>query len=150
MNEELTTALKPVLRDLSATCAVQPKVTEEVYHGEEHIVLYERDGSGTGIGLWLGRNHAERIAHIADQIQDWAVEALCAALKPAVWPECPTHPDSHPLQPEVKGGIAVWSCPHTRQTVSLIGELPRPRPRVESEGRERGPRRKRERRRARE
>ncbi|MFE0174804.1 hypothetical protein ACFWZ2_21020 [Streptomyces sp. NPDC059002] len=124
MNEELAAALDPVLRDLKATCAVRPVVQEERDdEGEEMIVLYESDGSGAGLVVRHGVSVAERTADFADQAQDWAVEALCAQWEPAVWPECPTHPDAHPLEAGVVEGVAVWSCPRTRKVVAPVGSL---------------------------
>ncbi|QKV95544.1 hypothetical protein HUT19_30545 [Streptomyces sp. NA02950] len=126
MTEDLAAALRPVLRDLRATCSVRPIVRaapEEGDGGEDMVFFWEADGSGRGIGLWPGHGPADRIAQVAEQASDWAVEALCAALKPAVWPECPVHPDSHPLEAGVRGGVAVWSCPRTGQSVALVGEL---------------------------
>ncbi|MFG2499527.1 hypothetical protein ACGFSB_15115 [Streptomyces sp. NPDC048441] len=123
MNEEFATAFAPVLRDLKATCAVRPDVREETHDGVEWVVLYEPDGSGAGLGLSFGASPAEQTAHLADQAQDWAVEALCSAREPAVWPECPAHPDSHPLEAGVERGVAMWSCPRTRKAVGPIGEL---------------------------
>lgn len=146
MKEELATALEPVLRDLSGSCAVRPRVVEEVHDGEACVMLYEPDGSGVGIGVWPGGDDAERVARVADQVQDWAVEALWAAARPAVWPECPAHPGSHPLRAGVRGGVAVWSCPRTGEAAALVGELAAALGGGESEGGERGPRRKRKRR----
>ncbi|WP_432015696.1 hypothetical protein [Streptomyces cucumeris] len=131
MTDDLTAALAPVLRDLRATCAVQPIVREgrgEGDDGGDIVWLHEADGSGVGIMLWPGHSAAERLAHVAEQASDWAVEALCAALRPAVWPECPAHPDSHPLEAGVRGGVVWWSCPRTRQPVALVGELGKARP----------------------
>ncbi|MET8688659.1 hypothetical protein ABZV77_31065 [Streptomyces sp. NPDC004732] len=124
MDEELAAALDPVLRDLRATCAVRPVVREERDDMiGELVVLYEPDGSGAGLVPRFGGSAAERTADFADQAQDWAVEALCAVLKPAVWPECPEHPDSHPLAAGVVRGVAVWSCPRTRRVAAPVGEL---------------------------
>lgn len=91
--------------------------------GMDLVVFYESDGSGAGLVVRYGAGGAELAADFADQAQDWAVEALCAVLKPAVWPECPAHPDAHPLAAGVVSGVAVWSCPKTRRTVAPIGEL---------------------------
>ncbi|AZM52689.1 hypothetical protein DMA15_08835 [Streptomyces sp. WAC 01529] len=124
MDQEFAAALDPVLRDLRATCAVPPLVREERDDViGELVVLYEPDGSGAGLVARFGGSAAERTADLADQAQDWAVEALCAALRPAVWPECPEHPGSHPLEAGVVAGAAVWSCPRTRRVAASIGQL---------------------------
>ncbi|MGA4848255.1 hypothetical protein ACOBQB_19105 [Streptomyces sp. G5(2025)] len=124
MDEGLVAALEPVLRDLRATCAVRPVVREEWHDGfGELVMLYGPDGSGVGLSVRVGSNAAEWTADFADQAQEWAVEALCAELRPAVWPECPAHPDSHPLEAGVVGGVAVWSCPRTRWVAAVVGGL---------------------------
>ncbi|MGV9884693.1 hypothetical protein [Streptomyces sp. NPDC003006] len=127
MHTELAAVFDPVLRDLWATCAVRPVVREERDDQiGELVMLYGPDGSGAGLVARVGAGVAERMADFADQAQDWAVEALCAQSRPAVWPECPAHPDSHPLAAGVvKGveGVAVWSCPRSGRVVAPVGEL---------------------------
>ncbi|MFF4161271.1 TetR/AcrR family transcriptional regulator [Streptomyces sp. NPDC001678] len=56
--------------------------------------------------------------------QDRAVEALCAQGASAVWPQCPAHPDAHPLTAAVRTDTAVWVCPRSGTAVARIGELP--------------------------
>jgi hypothetical protein len=69
---------------------------------------------------------AQRIASVADQIQEWAVEARWHACRPATWPGCPHHPDSHPLMAAVREGRAVWICPRAGDLVSDVGRLRAP------------------------
>ncbi|GHC64839.1 hypothetical protein GCM10010349_36240 [Streptomyces flavofungini] len=116
-------ALAVVERDLRATCAVRPIVREELdFDDEPLVVLYEADGSGVGVAVPEG-SAAEQVASLAEQVQDWAVEALAAQLLPATWPECPDHPASHPLAASVTEGVAVWSCPRSRRVVAPVGAL---------------------------
>jgi hypothetical protein len=63
------------------------------------------------------------VALAADQVQEWAVEALWLAGRPATWPECPEHPDAHPIT-AMYDHRAVWVCPRTRHLISGIGQLP--------------------------
>ncbi|WP_069160625.1 hypothetical protein [Nocardia altamirensis] len=123
MDEKYAVALEPVLRDLAATCAVQPVVREETHHGTDWVMFYEPEGSGVGIGPLIGDNYPEQVACLADKAQEWAVEALWATGEPAVWPLCPNHPNAHPLTAGVSRGVAVWSCPKTHTTVASIGQL---------------------------
>ncbi|WP_406331474.1 hypothetical protein [Streptomyces sp. NBC_00203] len=122
-DDEFARALETVLRDLRAQCSVQPDVREpeDDYQG---VILWAPDGSGQGVGLGPGDSPAERLAGLADQVQDWAVEALWTEGESAVWPYCPWHPDSHPLTATVVEGAAVWVCPKGGQQVAPIGELP--------------------------
>ncbi|WP_030683245.1 hypothetical protein [Streptomyces sp. NRRL B-1347] len=124
MNEDLAAALAVVRRDLSATCAVQPIVREEVdFDGDPLVMLYEPDGSGVGVSVPAGVVPAEQVAELAEQVKDWAVEALAARLLPATWPECPDHPLGHPLVARVVGSVAVWSCPRSGRVVAPVGAL---------------------------
>ncbi|MFE2567738.1 hypothetical protein [Streptomyces mirabilis] len=110
-------ALETVLRDLRAQCSVRPDVREpeDDYPG---FILYAPDGTGQGV-------YGVGLAEVADGVQDWAVEALWGEGKPAVWPECPAHPDSHPLGAAVVEEVAVWVCPKEGEVpVYRIGELP--------------------------
>jgi len=78
------------------------------------------------MGIWipLSSPAAERVAELAGQLQEWEVEELCAAGRPATWPECPEHPDSHPLEPVLdEAGTAVWRCPRSGQVICAIGAV---------------------------
>jgi hypothetical protein len=68
----------------------------------------------------------QRIASVADQVQEWAVEELCRVHRPATWPECTWHPDSHPMAAEVRNGRAVWTCPRSGHASDRIGSLRAP------------------------
>lgn len=113
-------ALETVLRDLQAQCAVQPHVREDDRFG---VTLWAPDGSAQGLNSLLRGTAAERLVYLADQVQDWAVEALWSEGASAVWPQCPTHPDTHPLTATVRTDTAVWVCPKRGTAVARIGEL---------------------------
>ncbi|AJT70029.2 hypothetical protein T261_8436 [Streptomyces lydicus] len=117
---EFAGALETVLRDLQVQCAVQPHIRTDDGSG---ITLWAPDGSGQGLTSPVGGTAAELPAHLADQVQDWAVEALWSEGASAVWPQCPMHPDMHPLTATVRTGTAVWVCPKRGTRVARIGEL---------------------------
>ncbi|MDW6057086.1 hypothetical protein SAZ11_02005 [Streptomyces sp. FXJ1.4098] len=117
---EFAEALETVLRDLRAQCAVQPHIRADDTYG---IMLFAPDGSGQGLTSPPGGTAAERLANLADQVQEWAVEALWSEGASAVWPQCPTHPDAHPLTATVRAETAVWVCPKRGATLTRIGEL---------------------------
>ena len=119
---EFSEALETVLRDLRAQCAVQPRIRVDDSYG---IMLHAPDGTGQGFTSPLGGTATERLADLADQVQEWAVEALWSEGAPAVWPHCPAHPDTHPLAATAVAGTAVWVCPKSGATVARIGELQR-------------------------
>jgi hypothetical protein len=87
-------------------------------------IFYAPDGSGQGVSVALGQDSAEQVARLADQVQEWAVEALWAAGLSAVWPRCPSHPDSHPLVARVERDEAAWFCPRTDELIAPVGRLP--------------------------
>ncbi|MFJ8631901.1 hypothetical protein [Streptomyces sp. NPDC093568] len=117
---EFAEAVDTVLRDLRAQCAVQPEIRWDDGFG---ITLWAPDGSGQGLTPHPDGTTAELLAHLADQVQDWAVEALWSEGVSAVWPQCPTHPDTHPLSATLRADAAVWVCPKRGTTVARIGEL---------------------------
>ena len=127
-DEEFGQALDAVLHDLRAQCAVRPRLDEDAELG---LVIYAPDGSGQGLVPPLGGTPAQRLAHLAEQVQEWAVEALWSAGEPAVWPHCPDHPDTHPLEAAVVDGTAMWVCPRggtartPRAAFARIGGLER-------------------------
>lgn len=51
---------------------------------------------------------------VAEQLQDRVIDHLWTA-----WPACPEH--THPRQPALRGGRAVWSCPAGGEVP--VGEL---------------------------
>ncbi|WP_228563685.1 hypothetical protein [Catenulispora rubra] len=117
---EFAAALETVFRDLRAQSAVQPELRESPGWGP---VLHAPDGSGQGLTRPRGATVPDRLANLADQVQEWAVEALWREGEPAVWPHCPEHPNSHPLRATVAEEAAVWTCPKSGAVVARIGEL---------------------------
>jgi hypothetical protein len=82
--------------------------------------------TGMGLRVNMALPTADRLADIADQFQEWEVEELEAAGRSATWPECPQHPKSHPLSPQVRDGAAVWSCPRNGHVEYPIGGMTPP------------------------
>ncbi|MFF5209765.1 hypothetical protein [Streptosporangium sp. NPDC000396] len=129
MHRELSVALEPVLQDLETGCAVPPDIREAdpgstAWEGLAEAWLFAPDGTGRGISVVIGQSRAEQVAYLADQVQEWAVEELCSAGLPAVWPECPAHRNSHPLLATLHNDEAIWACPRTREPIAPIGRLP--------------------------
>ena len=75
-----------------------------------------RDIEATGVPA------PDRIAMVADQVQEWVIEALWATA-PTNWPPCPDHPGTHPLSANVANGAAVWTCPKDGSSFVAIGAL---------------------------
>lgn len=127
MDSSLAEALTPVLRDLAATGSVRPAVRDEQwsdYPGQLTAMLFSPDGTGQGVSAMTGDPLAERIASVADQVQEWVVEELCSLGRPTNWPPCPEHPHSHPLSAVLRDGQAGWACPKSGQIICEVGQLP--------------------------
>jgi len=118
----------PVLRDIEASGAILPRIKEETYEGvgDEFASVWVWGSDGTGMGLVMPseRLAAERSVRMAEQVQEWEIEELAAAGRSATWPECPDHPNSHPLDPMVDDqNRAVWRCPRSGDVICEIGTL---------------------------
>jgi hypothetical protein len=129
MDSALAEALTPVLRDLANSGSVIPDVRDDQWsdlEGQVTVMLFSPGGSGQGVFAMTGEPLPQRIASVADQVQEWAVEELCSIGRPTNWPQCPQHPDSHPLSAVVREGRAVWNCPRTGHVAGEIGQLFKP------------------------
>ncbi len=107
-------ALGLIAEDLDAGGVPLPRVDPapwQPWEPSESVTLLAADGTGMGVWLDLGLSRAEGLAHLADQVQDWAGEELGRLGRPTNWPACAAHPTSHPLRPRVQDGRAVWACP---------------------------------------
>jgi hypothetical protein len=124
MDGELRIAFDIVKHDLDTGCTVAPEIRDDYAEGDlVGIWLYEPDGTGRAVSVPRGLAPAEQVVHLADQVQEWAVEALWRAGDSAVWPQCPLHPGTHPLASRLIGGRAAWTCPRTGTVVASIGGL---------------------------
>jgi hypothetical protein len=125
MAPELYEAWQYVQRDLAGSDALIPILTESIGYDDGIQVTaaaWWPDGGGRGISTLRAASLPERVAYLADQVQEAEVEALWKAGRSAVWPHCPKHPNSHPLRAEVRDGVAVWTCTDS-EPIAPIGEL---------------------------
>jgi hypothetical protein len=121
--------LTPLLDDLAHSGAVLPTVetkSDRLNRQEIGAFLRNDDQSGREIFVELSLPYPERLAALAEQVQEWEIEALWAAARPATWPACPQHPNTHPLEPVAPADHACWRCPASGQEVSAIGRLDQP------------------------
>ena len=131
--EKLRAVLEPILHDLRISGAIVPKILEEAHDdlGPDYVSAWIKSPDGAGWGDLGGQGirvevslpPPERLADLADQLQEWEVEELAAAGRSATWPECPQHPNSHPLAPRASGDQATWCCPASGQIIGVIGAL---------------------------
>lgn len=125
MAPELYEAWQYVQRDLASSEAIMPILTASDWpsDGVQVAASFGRpDGGGRSIATLKEAALPERVAYLADQVQEAEVDALWLAGRSAVWPHCPKHPNSHPLRAEVRDGIAVWVCTDS-EIMAPIGEL---------------------------
>jgi hypothetical protein len=121
----LTEAMAPVLRDLESAGIAAPRVEEDDWADDPEsvsVMLWSPDGSGTGVYVTRGAPEFERFAMVADQVQDWAIEELWGGA-PTNWPSCPRHPNNHPMTVSTRGAAAVWMCPADEVVIVPVGEL---------------------------
>ena len=114
-------ALEPVLDDLTAVHPSLIRLGDGPITWGVNVWLWDGDGSGVGLSLDHGLDDVDAIVNVADQVQDFVVEALWAIGASATWPSCPLHPDTHPLRPARVADRAVWECPRTGDELSAIG-----------------------------
>jgi hypothetical protein len=125
MDKALTEALEPVWRDVRRTAGVDLRIADEPYQDlprHPSAMVWDTDGTGAGFHTDLEASPRERVTQVADQVQEFVIEARSAAGLPSNWPPCPVHPDRHPLAPTASEPPS-WSCPTTMTTVAPIGEL---------------------------
>lgn len=115
--------MAPVLRDLELT-GISPRIEDVDWADDPEVSSAMLWGATGGTGVWLSRSapEFERVAMLADQIQEWAIEELWIAA-PTNWPRCPRHPDSHPMKATTLDGAAVWTCPRDQVMVCRVGQL---------------------------
>ena len=126
MDTALSEALAPMLQDLG-TCGVPLAEVRDNqwsdFPGQVTAMLHDADGTAQGVFAMAAEPLPERVASVAGQVQEWAIEALWRAGRSANWPECPEHPNFHPLKPAVQRDRAVWVCPKTHHQMGDIGRL---------------------------
>jgi len=125
MKRALRQALEPVLRDLRATGAPALEVLDEEWEqGPPRFAsawLVGESGS-FGVSVRVFARKRDRIAKVAEQVQQWVIEDLWPAAAP-IWPPCPNHPDTHPLWVSMIRGIATWTCPRDGTAIAPVGSL---------------------------
>lgn len=126
----LREAMAPVLRDIQVSGAIPPAIQEETHDAVDDewigVMLWSSDGTGMGVFIPAEPIAAEQVARLAEQVQEWEIEELASVGRSATWPECPEHPNSHPLQPAADdSNRAVWRCPRSGRVISQVGALGR-------------------------
>jgi hypothetical protein len=119
----------PLVRDLGVSGLDLPDIRFEALEdrGRDAVCALIQGPGPERTGIWiLLRSAAEQVTELAEQFQNWAADQLHDAGKSPEWPVCPEHPASHRLNPEVRDGVAVWTCWEGDHVVWEIGALTRP------------------------
>jgi len=115
---DVRAAAAPVLADLRRTASLRVRLVRS-RDADIEAMLCVGDSGATSVSLGDAHDEpGETVPHLTEQVQDVVFEEL-----PGTWPECPAHPDGHPLAVDVDAGRAVWVCPATRAPVSVVGDL---------------------------
>ena len=125
MDPVLSAALQPILRDLRRDGLAEPRIEDRDWTGDPDrpsAMLWSPDGSGTGVSVDRHHPAFNRVADVADQVQQWAIEELWGHAS-TNWPRCPQHPGTHPMLATTAGETAVWACPFDQTVLSTIGDL---------------------------
>jgi hypothetical protein len=122
MQRDLIRILEVVLRDVDG--APVPSVERRQWtNGPSAMLVDPMDGTAFGVHALIGDPEPVRVAAVAGQVQDWVIEALWRRGESTSWPECPEHPDSHPLEASVVDGRAAWRCPKLGSVIADVGGL---------------------------
>lgn len=118
--------LIPLLRDLEVTNGILPDIEDRSWDGDPDVAsafIGKMDAGYQGIRVQLSASKGERLTDLAQQVQEWEIDALHATSSNVTWPHCPLHPNRHPLSPESRDGLASWCCPVTGDAFCGIGAL---------------------------
>jgi hypothetical protein len=125
VNDVLSQALEPVLRDIRTSGVPMPEIRDEDWADDPltaTAMLCSPEGSASGLRVDIDAPERDRIAMVADQVQEWVIEELWGHAA-TNWPPCPNHPDSHPLTASTRDGVAFWICPSDLMPFSPVGSL---------------------------
>ncbi|MFC3991044.1 hypothetical protein [Actinoplanes siamensis] len=123
---ELPEELQPIVHDVNRCSPVRVVVREPPVRDRSGSALWVRVAGASGaIGFvpQPGAALVERTFTQADQVHDWVLECLPELGFPAVWPECPEHPGTHPLGVVLRDGVVVWACPRSGTVHARVGGL---------------------------
>lgn len=90
VDEVLRGALQPILGDLRREGLNEPIIEYRDWTGDPErpsAMLWGPDGSGSGISVERSAALPERIAAVADKVQEWAIEELWGRAAATNWPD---------------------------------------------------------------
>jgi hypothetical protein len=130
MDSSLARALDIVLTDVAATGLPRPVIEDVDWPDLETQIgaTLRSDFGQLGVSIVATDSEDAQLVSLADQIQEFVHEqVLHKAGLPVVWPECPLHPGSHPLQAVEDDLVGpAWQCARLGRTIARVGDLGRP------------------------
>lgn len=123
--------LDQVRADLAHTRGLRLRVLDEpatADYDTPSFWLLSAHGVRTGVLVHPNAEESQRLADVADQIQEFVLEELGRLGRSAAWPACPEHPTTHPLTATLADGQACWQCPASGTVIAAIGTLAETRP----------------------
>ncbi|WP_159705627.1 hypothetical protein [Arthrobacter sp. 18067] len=125
MGAEIVEIIRHVLRDVSSGGLEEPRIEESDWADDPQVLsamIYSiRDSTGQGVSVKGDLPRAEQLVSVADQVQEWVIEENGPTN--SNWPQCPWHPNNHPLAAQLVDDQGVWACPVLNTPAALIGEL---------------------------
>ncbi|WP_458108564.1 hypothetical protein M1D51_03620 [Arthrobacter sp. R3-55] len=126
MEPNIVEIINRVLQDVNSSGLTEPRVEavdwDEDPQAISAMIYSTRDSTGQGVSVRAHIPGADQLASVADQIQEWVIEENGPTN--SNWPQCPWHPNNHPLAAQAVGDHGVWACPVLLTPVAVIGELP--------------------------
>ncbi|BCW60278.1 MULTISPECIES: hypothetical protein [Micrococcaceae] len=126
MEPKIVEIINRVLRDVNSSGLTEPRVEVVAWDEDPQAIsamIYStRDSTGQGVSVRANIPGADQLASMADQVQEWVIEENSHTT--SNWPQCPWHPNNHPMAAQLVGDQAVWACPVLRTPAAIIGELP--------------------------
>ncbi|WP_311213581.1 MULTISPECIES: hypothetical protein [unclassified Arthrobacter] len=125
MTAKIEEIIRHVLRDVRSSGLAEPRIEDTAWNEDPQalsaMIYSVRDSSGQGV--WVRRDlpPAEQLVSVADQVQEWVIEENGPTY--SNWPQCPWHPNNHPMAAHLVGALGVWACPVLRTPAAIIGEL---------------------------
>lgn len=82
------------------------------------IILVTAGSSTEGSSVDLDDSSADMAWKVADRVQTILMEA-----RRQIVPDCPRHPNTHPLRASALNDRPVWVCPADQVAIAEIGKL---------------------------
>lgn len=125
MSGKIVEIIECVLKDVTSSGLMAPRIEIDDWYGDSQVasvMIYSlNDSTGRGVSVRNDLPSAAQLVAVADQVQEWVIEEFGATR--SNWPQCPWHPNNHPLSAALIDERGMWVCPASGTPVARIGEL---------------------------